>query len=299
KCTVSWCDLPRYELTFGLNEILIETYPALNIALCALSKILTNDYLLTNFRAHFVPFYEYTGILPNNVPETIINQIRGAFTQSTIPSVILQQDELIITPVSCAAYGNYLGRKKESDINLIYLNKELVECSKASDHPNDVIKYGALILFTIIHELGHWSFHHFACNMDHDLAAPKGVLMEEAGEAIEFLLFGFRIQHYGPELPKFRIDEVVTKFNKSYRIIPSDYLKKLFQESTYTNVKDQLSLKISIKELRETIVLNEELMKFNLKRVFDPTDEPTLHVPTTGALIQSGKRIFDPRDKDY
>ncbi|CAF4439728.1 unnamed protein product, partial [Rotaria magnacalcarata] len=228
-----------YELTFGLNEILIETYPALNIALCALSKILTNDYLLTNFCAHFVPFYEYTGILP------------------------------------------------------------LVERSKASDHPNDVIKYGALILFTIIHELGHWSFHHFACNMDHDLAAPKGVLMEDAGEVIEFLLFGFRIQHYGPELPKFMIDEVVIKFNKGYRIIPSDYLKKLFQEITYTNVKDQLSLKISIKELRETIVLNEELMKFNLKRVFDPTDEPTLHVPTTGALIQSGKRIFDPRDKDY
>jgi hypothetical protein len=29
--------------------------------------------------------------------------------------------------------------------------------------------------------------------------------MEEAGDAIEFLLFGFRIQHYGPEHPKFMV----------------------------------------------------------------------------------------------
>ncbi len=60
--------------------------------------------------------------------------------------------------------------------------------------------------------------------MDHDLATPKGtisffsvdiliffgficlgVLMEEAGDAIEFLLFGFRIQHYGPQHPKFMV----------------------------------------------------------------------------------------------
>ncbi|CAF1439201.1 unnamed protein product [Rotaria sordida] len=213
KCSLSWCDLPKYELTFGLDEVLIETYPALNIALCALSKILTNDFLLSNFSAHFVPFDEYTGIFPNNVSETIMNQIRDAFTQSNIPSIILQQDELIIAPVYGAVYGDYLGRQKETDINIIYLNKEvkkfLLDCSKASDHPNDVIKYGALILFTTIHELGHWSFHHYACNMDRDLATPKGVLMEEAGDAIEFLLFGFRIQHYGPEHPKFLWKEKV------------------------------------------------------------------------------------------
>ena len=29
--------------------------------------------------------------------------------------------------------------------------------------------------------------------------------MEEAGEAVEFLMFGFRIQHYGPEDPKFLV----------------------------------------------------------------------------------------------
>ncbi|CAF3562707.1 unnamed protein product [Rotaria sp. Silwood2] len=235
KCTVSWCDLPKYKLTFDLDEALIEQYPALNIALCALSKILTNDFLLSNFSAHFVPFDQYTGILPHNVSEIVINQIRNAFTQSNIPSIILQEDELLIARVPCAVYGNYLGREKETDINIIYLNKQLIDCSKASDHSKDVIEYSALILFTIIHELGHWSFHHYTCNMDHDLATPKGVLMEEAGDAIEFLLFGFRIQHYGPEHPKFMIDEIVTKFNKSYRIVPFDYLKKLFQENTYAS----------------------------------------------------------------
>ena len=29
--------------------------------------------------------------------------------------------------------------------------------------------------------------------------------MEEAGEAIEFLIFGFRMQHYGPEEPTFMV----------------------------------------------------------------------------------------------
>ena len=61
---IGWCDLPKYELTFGLDERLIESYPALNVALRALSKILSNDHLLVNFSAHFIPFREYTGFFP-------------------------------------------------------------------------------------------------------------------------------------------------------------------------------------------------------------------------------------------
>ena len=34
--------------------------------------------------------------------------------------------------------------------------------------------------------------------------------MEEAGDAIEFLLFGLRIQHYGPEHPKFMVISMLT-----------------------------------------------------------------------------------------
>jgi hypothetical protein len=29
--------------------------------------------------------------------------------------------------------------------------------------------------------------------------------MEEAGEAVEYYMFGFKIQHYGPEQPKYNI----------------------------------------------------------------------------------------------
>jgi hypothetical protein len=65
------------------------------------------------------------------------------------------------------------------------------------------------------------------------------------------------------------------------------------------DVKDHLSLKISIKQLRETTVLHEELLKFNFKRVFDPNDEPTSEAATTGTWIETGKRIFEPRDKNY
>jgi hypothetical protein len=35
------------------------------------------------------------------------------------------------------------------------------------------------------------------------LVSEIGILMEEAGEAVEFLMFGFKIQHYGPEEPKY------------------------------------------------------------------------------------------------
>ncbi len=63
--------------------------------------------------------------------------------------------------------------------------------------------------------------------------------------------------------------------------------------------KNHLSIKISIKQLRETGVLHEELLKFNLKRVFDLNDEPVLEVPTTVTWIQIGKPICDPRGKDY
>src|SRR5262245_24035096 len=33
-----------------------------------------------------------------------------------------------------------------------------------------------------------------------------GVLMEESGEAVEFLIFGFRLQHYGPKQPKYMVN---------------------------------------------------------------------------------------------
>ena len=64
-------------------------------------------------------------------------------------------------------------------------------------------------------------------------------------------------------------------------------------------MKDHLALKISIKQLRETAVLHEELSKFSLKRVFNPIDEAMLPPANTETQIQIGKRVFDPRDKNY
>ncbi|UJR19532.1 hypothetical protein I4U23_022662 [Adineta vaga] len=253
KCSVTWCYLPKYQFNFGLEEAFVEAPPALNIALCALSQILTNNHLMMN--------------ILTEISESVRNRIKNTFTQTNLPSTVFQDEELLIAPVSCAIYGSYLGREKETDTEIIYINRQLIEYSKMNNHPTDVIRYGAVLRFSILRELGHWSFHHFACNMDHDLETPKGVLMEEAGDAIEFLLFGFRIQHYGPEHPKLMIDEIVTKFNRSYRIIPLDYLKSLFEENTYA--------------------------------IFNPINEPTLQLTTNHTYIPTGKRIFDPHDKNY
>ena len=49
--------------------------------------------------------------------------------------------------------------------------------------------------------------------------------------------------------------------------------------------------------IEETTVLHKELLEFNLKRVLDPIDEPTLQLTPTGITLQTRKRKFDPRDK--
>lgn len=64
KCTVDWCDLEKYRIGFDIDVDLIESCQALNLALCALSQILSNDQLLWNFAPHFIPFQQYTGIFP-------------------------------------------------------------------------------------------------------------------------------------------------------------------------------------------------------------------------------------------
>lgn len=66
-----------------------------------------------------------------------------------------------------------------------------------------------------------------------------------------------------------------------------------------SDVKDHLSIKIPIKQLREATVLHEELLKFNLKRVFEPVDELALSTTTNNTGLPTGKRVFDARDKIY
>ncbi len=54
-----------------------------------------------------------------------------------------------------------------------------------------------------------------------------------------------------------------------------------------------------MKQLREAILLHQELQIFYFKRVFDPVDEPTLQIATTDTYIPTGKRIFDQHDINY
>ncbi|CAF2909072.1 unnamed protein product [Rotaria sp. Silwood2] len=233
KCTISWCDLPKYSLTFGLEQNQIDTCPALNVALCSLSKILMNDHLLVNLSTHFIPFKEYTGRFPSVVSPSIMMQMKDTFTNTTVPRIVLQDDTDIDAPFSCAVYGCYKGREKETDTEIIYLNKQLIDCSKYSDRQEDVI------------------------------------------------------------------DDVVTKFNDGYRIIPIEYLNSLFKSSTYENVTDHMSLTISMEQLIHATILHEELLKFSCKRVFDPIDEPFLDGTINTIGNEKGKRIFMPCDKKH
>ncbi len=51
--------------------------------------------------------------------------MKTTFTSSNLPTILLSVDVFIDIPVSCATYGCYKGRQKESDIDIIYLNQEV------------------------------------------------------------------------------------------------------------------------------------------------------------------------------
>ncbi len=62
-------------------------------------------------------------------------------------------------------------------------------------------------------------------------------------------------------------------------------------------VSDLSSLKIPKEALLSSRVLDEELLKFQRKRVFDPTDELQLTSTSQSVSTESDKRVFDPCDK--
>ncbi|CAF3927813.1 unnamed protein product [Rotaria sp. Silwood1] len=198
-----FCDLKPYDLTFGLDPAVINSCPSLNIALRSISLILTNEHIMSNFAPHFIPYNEYDGNFPSSISPDIMNLMKTTFTNSNLPKIILSADVFKDVQHSHAMYGVYKGRQLETDINVIYLNSEFVTYSKQYSDLEKIIQYASVFLFTIIHEIGHWTFHHFSCNMNHDLCTPKGVLMQEAGEAIETMIFGFQLLHYGPEEPAY------------------------------------------------------------------------------------------------
>ncbi|CAF2079975.1 unnamed protein product [Rotaria magnacalcarata] len=166
-------------------------------------------------------------------------------------------------------------------------------------------KYAALILFTVIHEVGHWTFFKFSCDLNEEKHSPCGILMEEPGDAIECFLFGFRIQHYGAAHPKLQIDDIIMKTSgmRQYRIVPDEYLQSLFQAKTDEGdllkeniswmsiilnvlvVIDLSSLRIQKEVILSSRVLDEEQMKFQEKRVFDATDEFQLFARSNNVTI--------------
>ncbi|CAF1244857.1 unnamed protein product [Rotaria sordida] len=86
---------------------------------------------------------------------------------------------------------------------------------------------------------------------------------------------------------------------RQYRILSADYLHDLFQAETYKNVTDLSSLRISEEVVSCCLVLNEELMKFQGKRVFDTSDEPQLISTSKNSTIKLDKRVFDSCDKSF
>ncbi|CAF1009779.1 unnamed protein product [Adineta steineri] len=123
-CSIVWYHLPKYQFSFNFYEAFTETSPALNITMRALSQITTKNHLIMYFSAHFIPFDEYTGTSPTGVPESVRNRIKNTFSKKTnLLSIIFQDDELLVAPVPYTTNGSYLGREKETDIEIINIYK--------------------------------------------------------------------------------------------------------------------------------------------------------------------------------
>ena len=94
-----------------------------------------------------------------------------------------------------------------------------------------------------------------------------------------------------------------------------NYLQGLFKSETYDStyyglissvyhilfltlgIKDPTSLSIPMKQLKDAAILQEKLLKFSCKRIFNPIDEPELSTTTNIISNPCGKRIFNPCDK--
>ncbi|CAF3190359.1 unnamed protein product, partial [Rotaria sp. Silwood2] len=245
----------------------------------------------------------------SDVPQSVLIQIKQTFTETNLPRIIFQEHSKLVTVNDCSVYGLYNGRQCEEDEDIIYLNKQvgiiffellILESSTLAQNLTYLEKYAAVILFTILHEIGHWAFFKFSCRFDEEKTTPCGILMEESGDAIEHLIFGFRIQHYGAKHPEFHIDDIVTKTSgmRQYRIVPDIYLHSLFDVETYKNITNSASLKIKNDSLMTGLVLDEELLRCQEKRVFDPVDELKLYPPSTFQK-QTEKIIFESCDKSF
>ncbi|CAF1605229.1 unnamed protein product [Rotaria magnacalcarata] len=294
-------DLKNDLFHLGIPDELMNHYPIIKMSLTALTNILRNRHLQKNFIPHFTPIEEYRYDFPNDEPQSILSQINQVFTETNLPTIIFQEDSQLGAVNDCSAYGLYNGRKSQADEDIIYVNKQILESSTLSGSLDYLEKYAAIVLFSMLHEIGHWAFFKFACRLNKEKVTPCGILMEESGDAIEHLIFGFRIQHYGATHPKFHIDDIVTKTSsmRQYRIVPNKYLHSLFEAETYTGIINSASLKITNESLMSSPVLDEELMKFQNKRVFDPVDEPKLCPTRTFFQKETEKRVFEPCDKVF
>ncbi|CAF4502624.1 unnamed protein product, partial [Rotaria socialis] len=103
-----------------------------------------------------------------HVSESVLNQIKHVLTDKHLPNVIFQEDSKLFEVNNCSIYGLYNEQVREEDEHVTYINKDAI---------GRIFK--------------------FSCNLNEEKHNPCDILMEESGDAIECLLFGFRIQRHG------------------------------------------------------------------------------------------------------
>ncbi len=106
---------------------------------------------------------------------------------------------------------------------------------------------------------------------------------------------------------------------RQYRIVPIEYLKSLFDVETYRSnvfkecdldvkcygfqsvldINDLASLRIPKQTFSSSRVLDEELMKFQGKRVFYSNDDLQLISQSKNMTATSNKRVFESCDKRF
>ncbi|CAF1026765.1 unnamed protein product [Didymodactylos carnosus] len=121
------------------------------------------------------------------------------------------------------------------------------------------LKYAFLIAVKILHETGHCVFNMFGRNhlgLDESACTPTGKLQREAGDSIEYQLFGFELSH-DPTTRQSKMDMKIRDLlvmnpmvsRRTWFKLPISYVTKLFNKNFWKGNTEMDSLRVSPDEL--------------------------------------------------
>lgn len=137
-------------------------------------------------------------LIQNNVSELILTQIRETFEEKKSTDYYFSRERKIPfdyerkfrlrtlqwQTVRNRRKSNLCEQRSEiivlivANLSIVTLFIQILKCSKLAQNSAYLEKYATTILATALHELGHWMFFKFSCNLDTEKVTPAGTLIK-------------------------------------------------------------------------------------------------------------------------